>query len=81
MVTMAEPAIKEQIVRDLDALSPRSLSAVADYVHETKEREDSVRSAAKAKLLEQFGAWRGEMGDHIAQVIEEGCEQIDPDGW
>jgi len=78
---MVEPATRERINKELAELPPEAIADVAQYVQKLKRRFEKTPDPAKQKLLDLYGAWRGEMGDEIAQVIEEGCEQVDQGGW
>jgi hypothetical protein len=68
----------ENIVEDLKALRPASLEVAADFVHRLKRISQEDRDAALART---FGCLSPEEADELERVIEEGCEQIDEDGW
>lgn len=62
-------------------LPQEAFADVAQYADGVKRPYERTRDPAKQKLLELYLAWRGEVGDEIARLIEDGCEQVDPDGW
>jgi hypothetical protein len=68
----------ENIVEDLKTLPPDRLELVADLVRRLTPVAEAERQAA---LDRTFGCLSPEEADELERVIEEGCEQIDEDGW
>lgn len=77
MKGMVDPAIKDQILEDLEALTPEQQREAARRVHSLRgvPAEPSGR-----KLLKYAGIWDEQTAKEVADAIEEGCEQVDPDG-
>ena len=68
----------ENIFEDLKALSPDRLAMAANYIRQLKPISQAEREAALART---FGCLSPEEADEMEKAIEEGCEQIDEDGW
>jgi hypothetical protein len=68
----------ESIVEDLKSLPPTRLEVAADFVHRLKRISEQERQAI---LTRTAGALSLEEADELERVIEEGCEQIDENGW
>ena len=68
----------ENIVEDLKTLPPDRLELVADFIRRLTPVGEAERQAA---LDRTFGCLSPEEADELERVIEEGCEQIDEDGW
>ena len=68
----------ENIVEDLKTLPPERLEAAADFVQRLKRISEEERQAIFTRTA---GALSPEEADELERVIEEGCEQIDEDGW
>jgi hypothetical protein len=73
------PAIKEQILSDLDRLSPAQQQRAAQLVHSLLE------PLPKGGSIEGLIALAGTLDDEAARemiaAIEEGCERIEPGEW
>jgi len=68
----------ETIVEDLKTLPPDRLDSAADYIHRLK----TISGAERNAILERTaGSLTLEEGDRLAQIIEEGCEQVDERKW
>jgi hypothetical protein len=54
-----------------------------DDEHILSEVEKIVNGSSQSKVSEKdfFGIWSKEDADTMEKVIEEGCEQINPDDW
>lgn len=76
---MVLPAVKEQILQDLDQLSPRQQERAASLVR------DMVSPLPPGASAEDLMALAGILDDQSAremtEAIEEGCERVDPDAW
>ncbi len=76
---MIEPTIKEQILRDLDRLSPEQQRKAQQLVH------GLVASGMKGASIEDLIPLNGILDKQSAQemraAIEEHCERIDPSDW
>lgn len=74
-----EPAIKKQILSDLDQLSPEQQRRAADLVH----RMVSARpKGTPGRDLLPFAGWLDdESAREMVEAIEEGCEQVNLDEW
>jgi hypothetical protein len=68
----------ENIFEDLKTLPPDRLELVADLIRRLSPAGEAERQAALART---FGCLSPEEADELERVIEEGCEQIDEDGW
>lgn len=73
---MVEPAIREQILNDLDRLSPEQQRRAAELVHAL------VSSGAPGRSLLRFaGTLDDDSAREMTRAIEEGCERVDLDEW
>lgn len=76
---MVQPAIKEQILSDLNRLSPEKQRRAAELVHGLVAMPP-VGTAGR-DLLRFGGTIDEETAREMMKAIEEGCEQVDPNGW
>jgi len=76
---VAEPAIKERILKDLDRLTPEQQKHAADLVHGLVS--PLPKGATAADLLEVAGTLDRESAKQMMEAIEEGCERVDLDEW
>lgn len=76
---MVEPAIKEQILNDLDRLSPQAQRRAAEMVHSLVS--PLPKGTPGHELLRFAGTIDEESLREIREAIEEGCERVDPDDW
>ncbi|HVR11804.1 MAG TPA: hypothetical protein VMW75_27425 [Thermoanaerobaculia bacterium] len=76
---MALPKVKEQILNDLERLSPEKQRRAAELVHELV----SVlpKGASVDDLLSVSGTLNDGAAREMIQAIEEGCERVDLDEW
>ena len=76
---MALPNVKEQILNDLERLSPEKQRRAAELVHELV----SVlpKGASVDDLLSVSGTLNDGAAREMIQAIEEGCERVDLDEW
>ena len=76
---MVLPAVKDQILQDLDQLSPAQQKQAAELVH------GLVSSLPKGASVEDLMRLAGSLDEKSAremmQAIEEGCERVDLDEW
>ena len=76
---MVEPAIKEQILSDLNRLSPAQQRRAAELVHGLVST--LPRGASVEDLLRVAGSLDDEAAHEMMKAIEEGCERVDLDEW
>ena len=76
---MVLPAVKDQILRDLDHLSPEQQRRAADLVHSLTT--ELARGTRGRDLLRFAGVLDEASAVEMRSAIEEGCERIDADGW
>jgi hypothetical protein len=77
---MVLPAIKEQILTDLDRLSPGQQQRAAEFVHGLVS-PPLPRGASVEDLLKVSGTLDAESAREMMAAIEEGCERVDLDEW
>lgn len=73
------PAVKEQILSDLDRLSPAQQKKAAELIHELVS--PLPRGASIEDLLKVAGTLDDEASCEMMSAIEEGCERVDLDEW
>jgi len=76
---MAQPAVKEQILADLDRLSPEQQRRAADLVHGLVSPLPT--GASVEDLLQVAGTLDEDSARQMVEAIEEGCERVDLDEW
>ncbi|HEY0781053.1 MAG TPA: hypothetical protein VGE98_01255 [Thermoanaerobaculia bacterium] len=76
---MVDPAVKEQILKDLERLSPFEQARAAELVHELVA--PTPRGIPGRELLRFSGTFDSQALREMSEAIEEGCERVDPDGW
>lgn len=76
---MVVPAIKEQILNDLDRLSPDQQKRAAELVHGLVS--PLPKGVAGRDLLRFVGTIDDVSAREMIEAIEEGCERIDQDEW
>lgn len=76
---MVVPAVREQILGDLDRLPPDLQQRAAELVRGLLS--PLPRGASIDDLLELSGSLDRESARQMMEAIEEGCEQVDPDEW
>lgn len=78
---MSQPSIKQQILDDLDRLSPelqrRALELVRGLARSTARPEGTPGK----DLLPFVGILDEAAAAQMERIIEDGCERIDPDAW
>lgn len=74
-----EPAIKKQILSDLDLLSPEQQRRAAELVHRMVSA--TPKGTPGRDLLRFAGTLDDESAREMIEAIEEGCEQVNPDEW
>ena len=76
---MADTTIKEEIVQEIDRMTPAMQLRVLDFA---RNLSNPLPPGVPGKDLLQFaGILTHEEGQEWLDAIEEGCERIDPDGW
>lgn len=77
-VSFALMTTLSSIVKELEALPPEKLEEAASFIHALNE---GSRQRKREILERTFGKADPEETERIANVIEEGCEQIDVGDW
>ena len=76
---MVDSAIRDQLVQQLDGL-PRNLQQrVLDYAQSLAK--PTPKGVPGSTLDRFFGIMDPDEADAMMRAIEEGCENVDPDGW
>lgn len=76
---MVLPAIKEQILSDLERLSPDEQREAAQLVHRLVS--PPPKGASGRDLLRFAGTLDDESAREMMAAIEEGCERVDLGEW
>lgn len=76
---MVLPAVKDQILSDLDRLSPEKQKQAADLVHGLIA--PLPKGASIDDLLKVAGTLDDESAREMTEAIEEGCERMDLHDW
>jgi hypothetical protein len=74
-----EPTVKEQILKDLDRLSPELQRRALTLVHGLVD--PFPKGASVEDLMSVAGILDDESAREMMEAIEEGCERIDPEDW
>ncbi len=76
---MVVPAIKEQILNDLDRLGPEQQKRAAELVHSLVS---SLPQGTPGRDLLRFAGTLDDASAHeMMEAIDEGCGQVDLDEW
>ena len=75
---MVLPAVKQQILDDLEQLSPELQQQAAERV---RALVAIPRGASLSQLQAISGTLDKESADQMRRAIEDGCGHIDNDGW
>lgn len=76
---MIEPAVKEQILNDLDRLPREQQLKAAEFVHSLVS--SLPKGTAGHNLLRFSGVIDDTSAKEMMEAIEEGCGQVDLDEW
>ena len=76
---MVVPAIKEQILNDLDRLPPEQQERAAELVRGLVL--PLPKGASVEDLMKVAGTLDDESAREMMAAIEEGCERVDLDEW
>lgn len=76
---MVLPAVKDQILQDLDQLSPERQKQAAELVHGLVGR--LPKGASIEDLMQLSGSLDDQSAREMMEAIEEGCERVDLDEW
>jgi hypothetical protein len=76
---MVLPAVKEQILSDLDRLSAEEQKRAAELVHSLVS--PTPKGTPGHDLLRFVGTIDDESARQMIETIEEECERVDPDEW
>jgi len=79
VLAVIEPTVKEQILKDLDCLSPELQQRARELVHNLVD--PLPRGASVADMIALGGLFDEESAREIREAIEEHCERIDPNEW
>ncbi len=79
VTVVVQPAIKEQILNDLNRLSPEQQKRAADLVHGLVS--PLPKGASVEDLMKVAGTLDDESAREMMAAIEEGCERVDLDEW
>lgn len=76
---MVDPAIREQILRDLDRLAPALQRRASELVRSLDP--SGARGASIDDLLSVSGSLDKESAREMREAIEQGCERIESSEW
>ena len=76
---MVVPAIREQILNDLDRLLPDQQKRAAELVHSLVATVP--QGASVEALMSVSGILDDESAQEMMDAIDEGCGQVDLDEW
>jgi hypothetical protein len=76
---VVQPAIKEQILSDLDRLSPEQQQRAAELVHGLVNPR--LQGASIEDLLTVAGTLDEESAREMREAVEESCERVDLEEW
>lgn len=76
---MALPTVEQQILSDLDRLSPEKQKRAAELVHGLVTL--LPKGASVEDLLSLAGTLNDQAAREMMQAIEEGCKRVDLDEW
>ena len=76
---MVEPALKEQILEDLNRLSPSQQLRAAEWIHQLVSPAPNGTSGRD--LLPFYGTLDDQSAEEMTAAIEDGCERVDKDAW
>jgi hypothetical protein len=76
---MVDATVKEQILGDLERLSPEMQARAAQLVHGLVSA--APRGVPGRDLLRFAGTIDAESIREMEEAIEDGCERIDPEAW
>ncbi len=76
---MVVPAIKEQILNDLDRLAPEQQKRAAEFVHSLVP--SLLQGASVEDLMKVAGTLDDESAREMMEAIDKGCGQVDLDEW
>jgi hypothetical protein len=76
---MVMPAVKAQILNDLNQLSPSQQRRAAELVHALVST--LPKGASVEDLLQVTGTLDDEAAQEMMEAIEDGCERVDVHEW
>lgn len=79
VVAVVMPTIKEQILDDLNRLSPEQQRRAAELVHGLVS--PLPKGASVEDLMKVAGTLDDQSAREMMAAIEEGCERVDLDEW
>lgn len=75
---MIDPKVKQQILDDLEHLSPERQRQALELIHTLA---DEPQGTPLEDLLPFVGSLDAESAREMMEAIEEGCERVDPEAW
>ncbi len=78
---MVDPAIKEQILSELDRLSPALQRRALEMVHSLNASSSAASGASLRDLLSIAGTLDKQSAREMREAIEEHCERVDLHEW
>ena len=76
---MVLPAVKDQILQDLDQLSPEQQKQATELVHGLVSR--LPKGASVEDLMQLAGSLDDQSAREMMEAIQEGCERVDLNEW
>ena len=76
---MVNPSVKDQILTDLEQLSPEKQERAAQLVHDLVST--TPKGVSGRELLQFAGILDAQAVLEMTEAIEEGCERVDLDEW
>lgn len=73
-------SVKEQIVKQIDALSPEQQQALLEYAQHLQTFPEGTPGEVLLEHQNEFNFEPGEL-DMMMNAIEDACERIDWDEW
>jgi hypothetical protein len=74
-------ALKEQIIKDVEALSEDKQNQVALFIQSLKKSNSTKSLSGKEAISHFAGALDKTSAQEMLSIIEEGCEVISAEGW
>ena len=82
MMGMVDPAVKEQILDDLEHMTEEQQREAARCVHALIGADEPLPPPTSGKdILHLAGIIDAESAREAMEAIREGCKQVDPSEW
>jgi hypothetical protein len=76
-----KPALKDQIIKDVESLSEDKQLQVATFIKALKNSAAPKNMTGK-EAIQLFGGTLDEKSaNEMLKIVEEGCEIVDAEGW